>query len=179
MTEAEKRKVQFQRPKRWFKKTEWALTRHQQVFGFTASNGKQLAFLVPSPWNATAWAELIRTKLAPWLRRIFPEKRSFRILLDGEKVLHAPQAKAAYRAAGIVVESGWPGHSPDLNPQENVWSKTEPILRKRETGKESFETWKTLLIPAVTSYETPEKLVGSMANRVAQCIERKGAATDY
>lgn len=179
MTKKERKKADFCRPKVWFPSKQWKKVKKQKVFGFTASNGKMLAFLCKSPWSTEQWARLITTKLAPWLRRSFPTKTSFKILLDGEKALHGPAAKAAFRAANITVLAGWPKYSPDLNPQENVWSRAEPELRKTEKGNESFEQWCTKLVPAVYKYPTPEKLIGSMEKRIAQCLQRNGAMNDY
>ena len=179
MNSKERKKAKFQRPKRWFAKEEWKKVRKQKVFGFTASNGKQLTFLLPSPWNQDVWAGLVKKKLAPWLKKVFPHKNSYNILLDGEKVFRAAPAKAALKAAGISVLPSWPPNSPDLNPQENVWSRGEPSLRKLETGQDSFEKWQKKLIPAVEMYSAPEKLVPSMADRIKQCLARDGNAVDW
>ena len=46
MTAAERYKAQFQRPKKWFHKDEWKLTKQQKIFGMTPSNGKILAFKI-------------------------------------------------------------------------------------------------------------------------------------
>ena len=126
MTPAERIKPDFQRPKKWFPKKDWKKVRKQKVFGFTASNGKQLAFLVPSPWSTEIWAGLIKSKMVPWLKRSFPGRQEFRILLDSEPLLHGPAAKAVFRQYGISIEPGWPKYSADLNPQENIWSQAEP-----------------------------------------------------
>jgi transposase len=179
MSDKERHKPAFQRPKHWFPKKQWEKVKKQKVFGFTASNGKMLAFLVNGDWNTAKWSRLIKSKLAPWLKKTFPGKTSFKIILDGEKTLRGAAAKTALRQAGITILAGWPGYSPDLNPQENVWSKAEPALRNMETGKETFETWCTKLVPAVYKYPTPEKLVGSMEGRIKQCLERQGSITDY
>ena len=179
MTKKERSKPEFQRPKRWFPGEEYKKTKKQKVFGFTASNGKMLAFLVPKTWNTEVWARLIKSKLLPWLKRSFPGKTSFKILLDGERLLHGRAAKAAFREAGISILGPWPSYSPDLNPQENVWSQAEPALRRSETGKENFDTWKTKLVPAIYKYPTPEKLIASMEKRVKQCLKRGGAMVDY
>ena len=179
MTKKERIKPAFQRPKRWFPGKDWKKVKKQKVMGFTSSNGKQLAFLVPSPWSSAIWARFIKSKLAPWLKKVFPQKTSYKILLDSEPLLHGPEAKAAFREANISVLAGWPKYCPDLNPQENVWSKAEPALRQSETGKESFEAWKEKLVPAIYKYAAPEKLVASMEKRIRQVLERDGGMADY
>jgi len=146
----------------------------QKVFGLTSSNGKSLAFLVPSPWNTEIWAGFMRKKLAPFLRRSFPTNTSFEILLDGEKLLHGPAAKKAYKDCNISILKDWPEYSPDLNPQEHVWGWAEHKLRDLETDRMGFPSWQKKCLQAVHAYPSKEKLVGSMAKRVTMLIEKKG-----
>ena len=120
MTKAEKRTGPFLRPKKWFPKKLWKKTKKQKLFAMTTSNGKVLAFLVPKPFSAEQWAVLVRQKIAPFLKKSFPGKTSFQVLLDGEKLLHSPVSKAAMRMEGMSVLPGWSPRSPELSPQENV-----------------------------------------------------------
>jgi len=120
MTKAEKKLPAFVRPKRWFPKKEYLKAKKQKVFGISTSSGKSLAFLVPKPWDSQQWAKEVKKRVVPFFKNAFPGKTSFTILLDGEKLLHAPVAKAAMTAGGIKTLQGWPKSSPDLNPQENV-----------------------------------------------------------
>ena len=101
--------------------------------------------LVPTPFTGELWADIIKKKVGPWLKKTFPTKKSYHIILDGEKLLHCPVARAAMVAAKITVERPWPNNSPDLNPQENVWAIGEKTLRSMETGREPFELWKKLV----------------------------------
>ena len=100
------------------------------------------------------------------------------MLLDGEGLLHAPEARAAMRELGITTLEKWPAHSGDLNPQEHVWSTAEDDLREMEDGHESFEDWKKLVPTACKMYKSPEKLVPMMARKVKECLDRGGAALD-
>ena len=103
------------------------LEENKKVLGLTTSNAKQLHFKVPNPLNAVIWATFVKKKLGPFLKKAFPHLKSYNLLLDGEKLLHAPEAKAAMREAHITTLPGWPASSPELNPQEHIWSIAEPI----------------------------------------------------
>ena len=176
MNEKERHQAAFQRPKRWFPKSEWKLTKPQKIFGMTTSNGQMLAFLIPSPFDASVWAKLVRTKVAPFLRRSFPSRASFKILLDSEQIFHAPIAKEAYRECNIEILAGWPKYSPELNPQENVWPLAETALRKKEgDGGETFEEFQQLALAAVREYVGAKNLVGGMVSRIKECLDSNGA----
>ena len=103
-----------------FPKRDYNRTQKQRVFGLTTSTGKVLSFLVPKPWTTQAWAAEFKAKVVPFLKRSFPRKKTFQILLDGEKLLRGPAAKAAMTEAGVTILPNWPSYSPDLNPQDWV-----------------------------------------------------------
>jgi hypothetical protein len=178
MTEREKKLPAFQRPKRWFPRKDWKKTKKLKVFGLTTSTGKQLHFKVPIPLNAAIWATFVKKRLGPFLKKAFPRLGSYNLLLDGEKILHAPEAKAAMREARITTLQGWPKYSPELSPQEHVWTQAEPRTRQLETGRDSFEAWEKKVFQAIGHYPSPEKLIGSMARRCQDCINRRGAMLD-
>ena len=97
------------------------------------------------------WAKDVKTKVGPFLKKSFPSLKSYQIRLDGEKLLHAPAAKTAFRLMNITILPGWPKYSPDLNPQENVWAWTEPELRKREKATDTFRDFGTKVVSAVNA----------------------------
>lgn len=175
MTKAEKQMPAFARPKRWFPRKDYKKTKKQKVFGLTTSNGKKLAFLVPKPWSTEKWAAAIRSRVKPFLKKAFPRRTSYQILLDGEQLLHGPAAKTAMKDTGIRVLPGWPKYSPDLNPQEHVWAWAEPRLRELEKNADTFDTFKKRVLKATTDYPSADKLVASMAKRCSQVLEKKGA----
>ena len=178
MNKKEKKQGAFQRPKgnkqKWFPKVQWQLVKKKKVFALITSTGKIFTVLIPTPWNNEVWAGLVNTKLAPFLRRCFPDRRSFTILLDGEKIFRASPPKAAYAHHGIKLLPGYPAWSPELNPAENVWPWAEDYLREHERGNSTFEAFQNDIQEAIKEYPSPGKLVGSMAKRCKDCIKRHG-----
>ena len=177
MRPEEKRLPAFVRPKKWFPRSQWKRTKKLKVFGMTASNGKSIAFTVPPVWNTAAWATHLRRYVGPFLKKAFPRRRTYNILLDGEPLLHGTVAKEAMRDLNITVLPKWPKYSPDLNPQENVWTWAEEELRRNEEDSDTFEKFGERVLQAVTAYVGNDNLVGSMARRVARAIAAGGAMT--
>jgi hypothetical protein len=181
MNKREKHLPAFVRPKRWFPKKDYKKVCKQKVFGLTTSNGKALCFLVPKPWSTELWAKEVKKKVGPFLKKSFPNLTSYQILLDGEKLLHGPAAKAAFKEHNIRSLPGWPKYSPDLNPQENVWAWSEKDLRKREKPTDTFPTFKKKVLKSVLAYpdQAKLKLVPSMAKRCKALLQSKGAMLKY
>ena len=178
MNKAEKKQSKFMRPKRWFPPKEWKKVKKQKIFGLTTSTGKTLAFLVTTPYTSEQWAKDINTKVTPFLKKAFPGKGKFNVLLDGEKLLRGGPAKTALKKNGIVLVPDFPPYSPDLNPQENVWAWAEPELRRREHSDDSFTNFQSNALKAVRAYPSGEKLVGSLAKKCKQVLERSGGPCD-
>ena len=49
-----------------FGKKEYRAARKGKILGFTASNGRQLFILCPSPWNSEAFARLVKRRVGPF-----------------------------------------------------------------------------------------------------------------
>ena len=88
-------------------------------------------------------------------------------------------AQAAYAEFGMQVLPGWPKYSPDLNPQENVWSWVEQELRKEEKRADTFETFCKKMIMASRRYPAGSALIPSMAQRLEAVLNAKGGMTKY
>ena len=89
--------------------------------------------------------------------------------------MHGPAAKKAFQDSNITILPDWPKYSPDLNPQENVWSWAEKKLRELETKQMTFPAWQQKCVQAVNAYPAKDKLVGGMAKRVSMLLDREGA----
>ena len=111
------------------------------MFGITLASGKNLVCPARLPFDAAQWVALVRRRVGPFVRKHLPGQ-TCTVLLDGETLLHTPEAKAALQAFGIRALPNWPSESPDLNPQENVWPWIEERLR-RDGGLTSFEKFNT------------------------------------
>ena len=168
MKGTEKLQPAFVRPKSKFR-----------VLSFTNSAGDILAVGVTEPWDSAEFARLVRSKVGPWLQESFPDLTRFRILIDGEKVMHAADAKVALGEFNIDTLRDWPKYSPDLNPQENVWAQAEKLLRAAEKPDDTFETFKRRVLKACRSYPSGAKLIPSMATRMQKVIDSHGAMIKY
>ena len=113
--------------------------------------------------------------MAPFLAASFPSRATYTLLLDGETIMRTEEAKKAMQACGVRRLPGWPAHSPDLNPQENVWAWTEKHLRKAEKSTDTLTVFKRRIMDSSNRYEGKEKLVPSMVERVTLCRKLKGA----
>ena len=76
---------------------------------------------------------------------------------------------------GLSCLPKWPGYSPDLNPQENVWAWAEETLRDDEKDMDSFEAFQKRVLKSCRAYPFGGKLVGSMAKRMKLLLEKEGA----
>ena len=94
--------------------------RQVKIFGCVLSCGASWAVPMSKPCTTETWCAMVRTQLYPMLKRKFPERSEWTILLDGEKLMHTPMAKALYKSKGIKILPHWPAYSPDLNPQERA-----------------------------------------------------------
>ena len=166
---------------RWtvFTRKEHKSVKKCKILGFTAANGRVLCVRCPAPWNSSKFAVLVRKHVGPFFRRAFPERRLIRILIDSERLLHTDEAKRAFAEFGICPMAGWPKYSPDMNPQENVWSWTEKALRREEQKSDTFPTFCRKLLRVARRYPSPECLIPSMAKRVKRVLKHGGAMTKY
>ena len=82
--------------------------------------------------------------------------------------------RALLQECNIKVFPGWPGYSPDINPQENVWAEAEKDLRAKEKKGSSFDSFQKQVIKSVLAYKHSDKLVGSLSKRMQFLIAKEG-----
>ena len=181
MRQCEKHKADFLKPKKrqMFTRKEYKATQKGKVLGFTASSGQMIYLRCPRPWNSTAFAKLVRNKVGPFFRSAFPDRTTIRILIDSEPLLHTHEAKAAFAEFGMEAMPDWPKYSPDLNPQENIWTWVEKALRKEEHRNDSFDDFFRKLLRVARRYPSADALIGKMTNRIEEVLKWKGAMTKY
>lgn len=175
MSKKEKTKSAFLKPKyHIFKRSEYKKCSKAKVFGLTTSNGRSL--VVPCPLHPTSadFIKMLKDRVQPFLAEVFPHRSSYTLLLDGESIMHTAEAKAALKECGVRLVSPWPAHSPDLNPQENVWAWTEKMLRKAEQKTDTLQVFKRRIVQVSMSYKGKDKLVPSLAGRMERCLALNG-----
>ena len=178
MSKGERNKPAFQKPKKAkiFERGVYKKgAKRCKVFGVTTSIGKVL--VLPSKKlhpTSEDWIKMVPL-VAQFMKDCYPDRTSYTLLLDGETILNTAEARAVMKSHGLRILQNWPSHSPDLNPQENLWAWAEARLRKDEKKTDTFAVFKRRVVAACKNYPSPEKLVPALAGRIATCLARRGA----
>ena len=128
------------------------------------------------------FARKIKRQIIPFLRQQFPNRTSFQLMLDGERVLHAAPAQAAFATANIVSKMrNRPSISPDLNPQENVWPWAENRVRLLEARSGTFDSFRGKCLRAVREYPvaSAKKFLRGMPGRIEKVLKNGGGAIEH
>ena len=102
MSKAEKKRPAFLKPRiKDFDRTEYKRVKKTKVFGITTSGGRSL--ICPCPLHPTAadWVKLARQRVGPFMQTAFPGRQRRTVLLDGEGIMHTPDAKAEMGRWGL------------------------------------------------------------------------------
>ena len=94
-------------------------------------------------------------------------------------LLHTGVARAAFPQFGLQPVAAWPKYSPDLNPQENVWSWVEHALRREERMSDTFAVFTRKLLRVSKRYPSAATLIPSMHKRMKEVLSCKGGMTKF
>jgi hypothetical protein len=131
------------------------------------------------------YASVVKQTFLPQGRRIFTSHGVSSWVLQQD---NDPTHKAAIpvvhewnasHASSVSILQNWPPTSPDLNPIENFWSYLQAKMDSK--GCQTFTEYQAALIQEAKATPTAyfSKLVGSMGNRLAECIKKGGDKTRY
>jgi len=103
------------------------------------------------------------------------------IVMDGAPIHKAKVTQEYLARVGWKVLPNWPGHSPDLNPIENLWANIKRRLGGslahllKNTDANRDKVWKAVLAMSKSTKEEEFKnLVHSWPGRLRKCVAAKG-----
>ena len=104
----------------------------------------------------------------------------FRISVPEDADWAAPESSslAGFAEFGLQTMASWPKYSPDINPQENVWSWVEQALRKEEQRSDTLAVFCRKLLHVAKRYPGAAALIPSMQKRMQEELRCKGGMTN-
>lgn len=130
--------------------------------------------VVEGKMNSAKYIAMLDKHLRPFM------KRGWTFMQDGASIHRSDETKTWLEKQKIPV-IGWPAHSPDLNPIENVWGTlTRAVFANGRQFKTKVEL-KTEIIKkwSLIKPETLSNMVDSMSDRIVEVIANHGGSTTY
>ena len=94
---------------------------------------------------------------------------------------HTAKSVTRYLQSKHILVLKWPGNSPDMNPNENLWE-----LVKRRVSSDMITTKQQLIEKIISVWhrdphvaELAKKCIASMPKRVKNLLKVKGGCTKY
>jgi transposase len=142
------------------------------VFIKAAGPGVQMRGEIDETRNVTA-DRYVRMCLS---RIVVDMKRGNRILMqDGAKAHTARSTLRYLTRKGVLVMDGWPSHSPDLNPIEQLWS----LVKARVSLKAPVTVSQLRVAIQEVWDEIPQSIVNNLVcsfrKKCTECVSRNGA----
>ena len=176
------RKYRVWRPagKRYEEKYTTPTVKHPpslMVWGaMSAMRTASLSFLPPkTTMNGTKYVALLRSKL-----QLHMSVHNCSIFMHDGAPCHRSKAVVEFLEQENVQVLDWPGHSPDLNPIENLWNLMKAKVAEKYPSNlnELQQVIKEVWVQELSS-EYCYKLVSSMPGRMQAVIASKGGHTKY
>ena len=84
-----------------------------------------------------------------------------------------------HKDSNIKILQGWPAHSPDLSPIENLWAVVQ--RKANSLGCTTFQSFRRAVMKIIKKAPVTwfENYYESMQARLQQCIANKGARINY
>ena len=150
------------------------------VWGGFCYHGKLPLKRIVGRFKNTQYKEICEIILWPWTTEVYGSMQNF-ILQEDNCGPHRAIAIRHYMEERGVTRMKWPAQSPDLNPIENVRGHMKTYFRKQprhHINKEDcwnnvVKLWNDLPM----SYF--HNLIGSMASRIQEVLEKNGGSTKY
>lgn len=151
----------------------------KMFWGCFSYNGVGSLYVVDGMLRSEQYINILQRKVVPELKRHFPDGSG--IFQQDLAPCHTSKMVKGFMAQNHMNVLEWPGHSPDLNPIENLWS----ICKNRLRGMDC--TTKEKLVQSLIKiwYRDPRitrdcaNLVDSMPNRVQKLLKNKGGHIMY
>ena len=157
--------------------------------GFGA--GKLIFASTYKKFNQATAIRILKRSVYPALKRVYPLKRRFIVMMDGDPAFRAHLFLAALKDLKIT-KFTVPPRSGDLAPMENVWAHVvkdlaKVVMRTRRWAKgaknnaKNRRDWQKLVLRTVRkrSSATLRKLVAGMPRRVLAVIQNRGGPTRW
>ena len=150
------------------------------VWSCISSRGAGQLYIVQGTMKQDQYKTVLQTTLIPQIREWFPNGEKIVFMQDGAPCHTAKSIKTFFANESIELLD-WPGNSPDMNPNENLWElvkrkiSTEIITSKQKLTEQLIDVWvRDPEVKALTS-----KCINSMPRRVKALIDSKGLTTKY
>ena len=146
----------------------WACMTYYGIGFFTLYDGRL---------NAERYIEVLGDNLLPTID-LYNEHNDW-IFLQDNAPCHTAKKVTEWFSENNIKTIKWPANSPDLNCIENLWYWLDHQL-----SKETFTNLEQLKA-AITNHlnnvpiDIIQNLVGSMPNRLNECLKAKGGSTRY
>ena len=147
------------------------------MWGAMSKNGTAgLYFSTPgTTMNGSKYVDLLKSKLL-----LHMSVHNTSIFIQDGAPCHCFKIVKKFLGDNNVVTLDWPGISPDLNPIENLWSKTKDLVAEKQpsSDKALTESIKEVWVQKI-SREYCMSLIGSVSRRLEAVVKVQEGHTKY